>query len=559
MQGQARRSWPHPRVARLWIAAGAFPVPWVRENRPIMPQSEPHPRRAAARVRRRRVHLEACRELSARLLEATTVEEVAQLTVEAVVQASGASAALLVVPYRFGSRDEMLYEHGSLGPGERLPEEVVQSVLTATLARNAPTSEADAPAFLRRQGLPPVPWMHSFIAVPLRLGVIPVGAVLACNPPSPQELPRRAEEIMDLVRPVPHAFSHCWFVRTSARDLRILEAIQESAGSMLAYLDRDLRFVQVNSAFADMLGLPREQLLGAALTEVMSASHSLVTACRQAVENCGAASAHEAPQVSEQATGYWNWHVTPILDHLGTIEGVVVSMQEVTAQVHAREQLLEAERVRARMAEALNAELNHRIKNNLAMVASLLRMQLDDAMQEEGGAEAIRQAIQRLRALAAVHEQLCDTQVGEVEIVDVIRRVATNAGRTLGGEQVQVAVAGEALHCPARTATIVSVVTNELITNAVKHGRSYEGGPPAIRVDVGRHGGELRLAVWNSGGLPSADAPPSREQLGLRLVQELVSQCEGRFALTAHEGGVLAQVVLEEARLGEGDAGGSVS
>jgi PAS domain S-box-containing protein len=435
---------------------------------------------------------------------------------------------------------------------------VVWAAAATALERGSPVWEVNASAFLASHGLPPAALLRNLLAVPLALGAAPPGVVVAANASPKSNLPRYAAEAEELLRPLPHAFSHCWLLETSARELRILEAIQERDDHMLAYVNRERRFMRANAAFAAAVGVPQEELIGMTIDEAMPAASSLLAACQDALASTGGISTEETsqllPQVSEHQASYWNWHVTPVRGRSGEPEGVVVSAQDVTAHVRVQEKLIEAERVRTRMAEALNAELNHRIKNNLAMVAGLLRMQLDEAGPGDTGTALIRQAIQRLGALAAVHEQLSDTQVGEVEIVDMIRRVATSAGKTLGGEQVQVSVAGEAVHCPARTATIVSVVTNELITNALKHGGSGEGGTPVIRVDVGRRGGELHLGVWNSGGLPASGVPQPREQSGLRLVQDLVSQCEGRFALTPHEGGVLARVVLEEARLGEGDA-----
>jgi PAS domain S-box-containing protein len=528
-----------------------------------MTQSEPDPRRASARARRRRTHLERCWDLSLRLLSATSVDDVSRAAVEAVARAwRAAEVVLAILP---GADRELSLVHRHPRSRDVLPDGVVWAAAGMALDHGSPVWEVDAHAFLASRGLPPAQSLRNLLAIPLQLGAAPPGAIIAANASPASSLPRYAAEAEELLRPLPYAFSHCWLLESSARELRILEAIQERDDHMLAYVDRTRRFVRANAAFAAAVGVPQEQLVGMTIDEAMPAASSLLAACREALASAGEVSTEEIsqllPQVSEQQASYWNWHVTPVRGLSGEPEGVVVSAQDVTAHVEVREKLIEAERVRTRMAEALNAELNHRIKNNLAMVAGLLRMQLEEAGQEEEGTALIRQAIQRLGALAAVHEQLCDTQVGEVEIVDMIRRVATSAGKTLGGEQVQVSVAGEAVRCHARTATIVSVVTNELVTNALKHGRSYQGGPPVIRVEVGRRGGELHLAVWNSGGLPPGGVPQPGEQLGLRLVQDLVSQCEGHFALTAHQGGVLARVVLEEARLDEGDAGqgGAVS
>jgi two-component sensor histidine kinase len=254
-----------------------------------------------------------------------------------------------------------------------------------------------------------------------------------------------------------------------------------------------------------------------------------------------------------QATLYWDFAITPVRDELGGVEGIVVSGVDVTGQVMNREQLLEEERHRTQLAEALNAEINHRVKNNLAMIAGLLHMQIANLPRNDPAAQMVRQSISRLRAIAAVHEQLNETQLDEVEIVDAIQRIVRAARQILVPDQLDVSVQGAPIYLPSLTATTLCVVVNELLTNAMKHGAAPHRGARAIKVSMGQEDGKLRLGVWNSGNAVADDFDPSAQtQMGLRLVHGIiVEQLRGTFTIAPSDSGTLAQITLSVSALAE--------
>lgn len=348
--------------------------------------------------------------------------------------------------------------------------------------------------------------------------------------------------------------------RERASKTRLLEAIQEHAPNFLAYVDRELRFVQVNSGYATGLGYDQEELIGRSFAEVFADIPEFVRLleyARDSGELMELREVHPPPTPPGSRPkldpGYYDVTYTPVRDSAGKLEGTVISVLDVTEQVETRERLLEAARNHTRLAEQLMGEVNHRVKNNLAIVAGLLQMQAASQPEQSQVASMLREAVARIRTFAAIHEQLHELQPAgvEVELVDAVRRIAQIACEAFRRGNVEVEVTGAPVSYSAKTASTLCVVANELLTNAVKYGQPTENGKVQVKADVALQEGKLLFSVWNSNGEIPADFDVAQQSsLGLGLVYDIVAgQYEGTFSLRSEAGGVAAQVVIEEAKL----------
>jgi PAS domain S-box-containing protein len=241
-------------------------------------------------------------------------------------------------------------------------------------------------------------------------------------------------------------------------------------------------------------------------------------------------------------------------DKGGRLLGGFGTVQDITERKRAeqeRERLLQVEHARARLAETLAAEISHRTKNNLAMVVGLLQMQIDAQPGGDGDARILRDAITRIATFGAVHEQLYERRADVVEVLDAMHRIADLARQALSKGDVEVSVEGERTWYPAKVATNICVVGNELLTNAIKHGAPGPDGRLRIRIGVALRDGKFRLSVWNSGNpVPRSFDPREQKAMGLRLVCDMAErEYRGTFTVRAHEGGTLAEIVMSDDRL----------
>ncbi len=183
------------------------------------------------------------------------------------------------------------------------------------------------------------------------------------------------------------------------------------------------------------------------------------------------------------------------------------------------------EQGRAVMRGVLAQEIHHRVKNNLQTVASLLRIQSRDAGVDPR--RALTDSVNRILAIAAVHEVLTEQRDDDVDLADLVERLrativqGVGEGKTVSTRLQQVSLAGH-------SATALALVFSELLQNALEHG----GGE--VLVELEQRGDHVVLAVADDG---PGMAPGGRVGTGLSIVQALVrDELRGDLVFSAGPG-----------------------
>ncbi len=187
---------------------------------------------------------------------------------------------------------------------------------------------------------------------------------------------------------------------------------------------------------------------------------------------------------------------------------------------------------RAVMRGVLAQEIHHRVKNNLQTVASLLRLQARSADAVDPR-EALEHSVNRILAIAAVHELLTERREEDVELADLFDRLRAMLVQGVGGGKEVSATLASVTLSGAR-ATALALVFAELLQNALEHGGDR------IRVELARRDGNLVLAIDDDGG-GLGEAPAGT---GLSIVHALVrDELRGTLELSAGAG-ARAEVVF---------------
>ncbi len=195
-------------------------------------------------------------------------------------------------------------------------------------------------------------------------------------------------------------------------------------------------------------------------------------------------------------------------------------------------------------AEILLREADHRIRNNLQSVATLLRRQAAQSPQPEVRA-ALQTAIARIEAVARVHltlqtDTICNGRFSDLDLGTHLTGLCTELGKSLGietdGHAIHVEV--EPLAVSRETSKILGLIVVELVTNAVRHAFA-PGRAGTVRVIGSRHSDRLyRLSIEDNGkGLPSDfDLPQRPSSLGLWVVGLLTDQLRGHLTMRRSSG-----------------------
>jgi two-component system, sensor histidine kinase PdtaS len=174
---------------------------------------------------------------------------------------------------------------------------------------------------------------------------------------------------------------------------------------------------------------------------------------------------------------------------------------------------------RAVMRGVLAQEIHHRVKNNLQTVASLLRLQ--SRAEDVDPREALEHSVNRILAIAAVHEVLTERRDEDVELSELIDRLRAMLVQGLAAGR-DVAATLEPVSLGGSRATALALVFSELLQNALEHGAG------AVRIELARRDGDVVLAIADEGdGVNGAETGT-----GLSIVRALVAdELQGTFAL----------------------------
>lgn len=165
-------------------------------------------------------------------------------------------------------------------------------------------------------------------------------------------------------------------------------------------------------------------------------------------------------------------------------------------------------------------ELDHRVRNNLAALISLLHLAAEGT--EGVAAESLQEMAERVARLADVHNLLAGRGMQPVEVRELAEVVAKNVLAALpGGVRIHWKVLGVPIRIPPSQVTAVALVLNELLTNCAKHafpGRAIG----SVTILVARDEGQALLEVRDNGvGLDLKRVPAG---LGLTIVRTLATQ-----------------------------------
>lgn len=238
-----------------------------------------------------------------------------------------------------------------------------------------------------------------------------------------------------------------------------------------------------------------------------------------------------------RADGSYRWHLGLAIPVTGPDGGILRwfgSATDIDGQKCVEAELSRTAAERARLLQQkdiLLLEIQHRVRNNLQLISSLLSLQNRTITDPETLQQFI-EARGRIQTVAQVHEQLYLTdEPDRMDFAALLREMCLNQSKP--GIEVTCR-RDRALDLPIDEATPLALIANELISNAVEYAYPVDGGlhvgSGEVRVVLeGRSPGDVELRVEDDGiGLPP-DLERHDASLGMRLVRQLTRQLRGEI------------------------------
>lgn len=213
---------------------------------------------------------------------------------------------------------------------------------------------------------------------------------------------------------------------------------------------------------------------------------------------------------------FWDVEATPFRTAAGVPTGLLLQLRDVSAQRRteaALEEALAAQQATARVAE-------HRIKNSLQLVASLLRLQ-SAQVTEPAGRAAVEAATARVLAVAEAHRALQRSpDLRTVRLSDLLDELAAGVAVQHPGTDLRTGVE-EGLALDAERAIPLALVLAELVEGAVRRAAATSAPPEPMRLHARRQGDALLLELNDAG---AAEEEQDASGLGEKVVRALTRQ-----------------------------------
>lgn len=321
----------------------------------------------------------------------------------------------------------------------------------------------------------------------------------------------------------------------------------------------DNSIVFCNVAFQTLTGYTREEIIGrnCRFLQGPDTDAKTIDRVRAAIKE-----GHDVDvdllNYRKDGTTFWNaLYMSPVHDKDGVLRFFFASQMDVTDRVEAQKAISEqkelvereVQRQTADLHAALEAktillhEVDHRVKNNLTMIGSLLRLQvrsIDDPVMTE----RLDSMLERVDALAVVHRQLYQsTDISSFDIGSFAENLTRDVVGASGRTNIDVDISAQPLFIDAANASALGLILNEILTNSIKH--AYADGRP----------GSLSLVVTNAddrGVIRICDDGPGilstqrTKSIGTSLITRLARQAKAEAVWSGTSPGTCVTITFPQ-------------
>jgi len=237
------------------------------------------------------------------------------------------------------------------------------------------------------------------------------------------------------------------------------------------------------------------------------------------------------------ADGGCRWvhdELTITYDTEGKAREIVGSWMDITGHKHDEAKIGLALREK----EALLREIHHRVKNNMQIISSLLKLQASH-VENSDLREMYRDSQNRIKAMSMVHEQLYNSgNITTISALNFLENIVFNLVRSYSTSERRIAVHIDAgkIFLSMDEAVPCGLIVNELVSNALKYAFANENGEinTSLTIPDNEH---LLLRVYDNGcGLPPDMNIREPKTLGLQLVNTLADQLGGELTINCEHG-----------------------
>lgn len=320
----------------------------------------------------------------------------------------------------------------------------------------------------------------------------------------------------------------------------------ESSAVPIAIADpyeADCPLVFVNDAFLKLTGYEEHEVLGRNCRFLQGPETR--DADRQALKDAvrdKATISREILNYRKDGSSFWNeLHMAPMLDDHGDLLYFIATQVDVTERMTRTENLRQeldekttALRDQAERTHHMAREMTHRVRNSLALIQAMLRMQLS-SLSDDTARNALVGALSRIQAIVEIQRIIEHGDLdAKIEIGQIISSICEKLDHI---SRAQVVSSADRIEIGEELVTPIALIVSELVTNAQKHAYGQEDGG-IIAVTARRNGEDIALIVRDDGrGLPADFDPRAVSGFGMKMLLHEIDHLKAELRVERGEKG----------------------
>lgn len=322
-------------------------------------------------------------------------------------------------------------------------------------------------------------------------------------------------------------------IRTRQRlnaNQKYIRLLIDSSLDMIFACDREGKITEFNQAAQTIFGYKPE--------EVLDKDISILYADKKHSDEIGNIIYNEGNFIGEAKHIKKNGEVFPayisaaiLRNDKGEIIGTMSISHDISRRLETEEQLKKSVYEK----EILLKEIHHRVKNNMQVISSILKLQTA-YIKDKKTIELLNECRNRISSMAFIHATLYMTKdFARINFAEYVSNLAGNLQQSYSISDAQIALSLDipTFYMHIDDAIPCGIIINELLSNSFKYGfKKKKKGIVGISVKIKKE--NIILAIWDDGnGFPKNIDYKNTESLGLQLVNSLVEQIGGKITMNS--------------------------
>jgi|GEM_PF-772322 len=305
------------------------------------------------------------------------------------------------------------------------------------------------------------------------------------------------------------------------------------------YLVQGNRFIYTNPRLSEILGCRREKLEKSPFLHYVHPEDAdmVLSHHQRIIENPDTANVFEFRGITADGKMIWIENLSTGIIYKGS-PAVIGNVMDITIRKQAEDEI----RSSLKEKEILLREVHHRVKNNMQIIVSMLRIQ-SNMVDNPVVFDVLQESKNRVLSMAIVHEKLYRTD--NLVSINLLEYISSLASALISEFSTDEPLVTLDLTCDSSIEMTIDVgiplglIVNELITNSFKHG-FYPNQRGKIGISIVTRQGNLEIEYRDSGrGLPPGFDLEKSDTLGMMIISNLIFQSSGEISFSTDNGAVV--------------------